>query len=40
MGFMSNYNEDRMLSNPEYQRMLMECVAKSIDEYRVTEKYN
>ncbi|MDY3360743.1 MAG: N-acetylmuramoyl-L-alanine amidase [Clostridium celatum] len=40
MGFMSNYNEDRMLSNPEYQRMLMECVVKSIDEYRVTEKYN
>lgn len=34
MGFMSNYNEDRMLCDQEYQKLLMECVAKSIDKYR------
>lgn len=40
MGFMSNYNEDKMLSSPEYQRVLMECVAKAIDEYRGIELIN
>lgn len=34
MGFMSNYNEDKMLSNHEYQKKLMECVAKAIDIYK------
>ena len=34
MGFMSNYNEDRMLSDPKYQKLLMECVSESIDKYR------
>lgn len=33
MGFMSNYNEDRMLSDPKYQKLLMECVSESIDKY-------
>ena len=33
MGFMSNYNEDRMLSDPKYQKLLMECVLESIDKY-------
>lgn len=33
MGFMSNYNEDRMLSDPAYQKLLMECVSESIDKY-------
>ncbi|MBU3102783.1 N-acetylmuramoyl-L-alanine amidase family protein [Clostridium gasigenes] len=34
MGFMSNWNEDKMLSDPVYQKKLMEAVAKSIDEYK------
>ncbi|WP_195989476.1 N-acetylmuramoyl-L-alanine amidase [Clostridium sp. D53t1_180928_C8] len=33
MGFMSNYNEDKMLSDPSYQKLLMECVSQSIDKY-------
>ena len=33
MGFMSNYNEDQMLSDPTYQKLLMRCVAESIDKY-------
>lgn len=33
MGFMSNYNEDRMLCSSEYQSKLMECVASAIDQY-------
>lgn len=33
MGFMSNYNEDRMLSDPKYQKLLMKCVSESIDKY-------
>ncbi|MDB0438732.1 N-acetylmuramoyl-L-alanine amidase [Clostridioides difficile] len=33
MGFMSNYNEDQMMSNPEYQRKMMQCVADGLDEY-------
>lgn len=33
MGFMSNFNEDKMLSDPNYQKILMESVAKSIDVY-------
>ena len=38
MGFMSNYNEDKMLNNHEYQKKLMECVAKAIDTYRQENK--
>lgn len=34
MGFMSNWSEDQMLSNPGYQRKLMEAVAAALDEYR------
>lgn len=34
MGFMSNWNEDKMLSDPNYQKKLMETVAESIDEYK------
>lgn len=34
MGFMSNWNEDKMLSDPSYQKKLMEIVAQSIDEYK------
>lgn len=33
MGFMSNYNEDIMMSNPNYQRKMMNCIADGIDEY-------
>ena len=33
MGFLSNYNEDKMLSDPSYQKLLMECVSQSIDKY-------
>lgn len=38
MGFMSNYNEDRMLANPDYQRKLMECVAEALDLYKDVAK--
>lgn len=34
MGFMSNWTEDRMLSDPNYQNKLMECVVNSVEEYR------
>ena len=34
MGFMSNYNEDRMLSDPAYQRKLMEAVVEALDAYK------
>lgn len=34
MGFMSNWNEDKMLSDTTYQKKLMECVVQSIDEYK------
>lgn len=34
MGFMSNYNEDRMLSDPNYQRKLMEAVVEALDAYK------
>lgn len=33
MGFMSNYNEDQMLSDPAYQKLLMKCVSEAIDNY-------
>lgn len=34
MGFMSNWNEDKLLSDPSYQKKLMENLALSIDEYK------
>ena len=33
MGFMSNYNEDEMMSNPDYQRKMMQSIADGIEEY-------
>ena len=33
MGFMSNYNEDQMMSNPDYQKKLMQSVADGVEEY-------
>lgn len=33
MGFMSNYNEDLMMSNPEYQRKIMQSVADGLEIY-------
>ncbi|MCC0686787.1 MULTISPECIES: N-acetylmuramoyl-L-alanine amidase [unclassified Clostridioides] len=33
MGFMSNYNEDQMMSNPDYQRKMMQCIADGLDAY-------
>ena len=38
MGFMSNYTEDKMLSDPDYQLKLMNCVAEALDEYRDIKK--
>ncbi|SCI02278.1 N-acetylmuramoyl-L-alanine amidase family protein [Romboutsia sp. 1001713B170207_170306_H8] len=37
MGFMSNYNEDQMMSNPDYQRKLMQSIADGVDEYFKTK---
>lgn len=33
MGFMSNWQEDRMLSDSAYQSKLMECVVRAVDNY-------
>ncbi|RDY22625.1 N-acetylmuramoyl-L-alanine amidase [Romboutsia maritimum] len=33
MGFMSNYNEDQMMSNPDYQRKLMQSIADGVEDY-------
>ena len=37
MGFLSNYNEDQMMSNPEYQRKLMQSVADGVEQYFKTK---
>ena len=37
MGFMSNYNEDQMMSNPDYQRKLMQSIADGVEEYFKTK---
>lgn len=37
MGFMSNYEEDRMLGDSEYQKKLMECVKSAIEEFSKEE---
>lgn len=36
MGFMSNYNEDRMLSDKAYQTKLMQAVVTALDAYNAT----
>lgn len=36
MGFMSNWNEDRMLSDKGYQQKLMEAVVEALDGYNQT----
>lgn len=36
MGFMSNWNEDQMLSNSTYQQKLMDAVTSALDSYRTT----
>jgi N-acetylmuramoyl-L-alanine amidase len=33
MGFLSNYNEDQMMSNPDYQRKLMQSIADGVEQY-------
>lgn len=33
MGFMSNYNEDEMMSNKEYQRKMMQSIADGVEQY-------
>ncbi|WP_455539985.1 N-acetylmuramoyl-L-alanine amidase family protein [Terrisporobacter sp.] len=33
MGFMSNYNEDEMMSNANYQRKMMQSIADGVEEY-------
>ena len=33
MGFMSNYNEDEMMSNKKYQRKMMQSIADGVEEY-------
>lgn len=38
MGFMSNYNEDRMLSDPHYQRKLMEAVVEALEMYQTQQQ--
>lgn len=38
MGFMSNYNEDKMLCDENYQKKLMNIVAESIDKYKENEE--
>lgn len=34
MGFMSNWNEDKMLADSNYQRKLMEAVAAALEDYK------
>ena len=36
MGFMSNWNEDRMLSDPQYQMKLMQAVVTALDAYQAS----
>ncbi|MGL6107911.1 N-acetylmuramoyl-L-alanine amidase [Romboutsia sp.] len=33
MGFLSNYEEDRMMSSPDYQRKLMQSISDGVEEY-------
>lgn len=38
MGFMSNWQEDRMLADPNYQERLMQAVVRAIEAYQHTPK--
>lgn len=40
MGFLSNYNEDLMMSNPEYQRKMMQSVADGLEIYLKDKENN
>jgi len=41
MGFLSNYNEDQMMSNPKYQRKLMQSIADGIEKnFKTYDKQN
>ncbi|MBU5307287.1 N-acetylmuramoyl-L-alanine amidase [Clostridioides mangenotii] len=41
MGFLSNYNEDQMMSNPKYQRKLMQSIADGIEKnFKTDNKQN
>lgn len=33
MGFMSNHNEDQMMSNKEYQKKMMQSIADGVEDY-------
>ena len=33
MGFMSNYNEDQMMSNKDYQKKMMQSIADGVEDY-------
>lgn len=33
MGFMSNYNEDEMMSNKDYQKKMMQSIADGVEKY-------
>lgn len=37
MGFLSNYNEDQIMSNPEYQKKLMQAISDGLDEYFIKQ---
>ena len=37
MGFLSNYTEDQMMSNPEYQKRLMQAISDGLDEYFIKQ---
>ena len=37
MGFMSNYNEDEMMSNKEYQKKMMQSIADGVEKYFKTD---
>lgn len=37
MGFLSNYNEDQMMSNPEYQNKLMKSISEGLEEYFINK---
>ena len=37
MGFVSNYNEDEMMSNKEYQKKMMQSIADGVEKYFKTD---
>ena len=37
MGFLSNYTEDKMMSDPEYQKKLMQAISDGLDEYFIKQ---